>query len=147
MSSFFAGSLHLRVCFRENSATQAERLPRGNQVLCFALSRWYRGKEHAYKYRRYRRCGFGPWVGKIPWRRAWQSTPVFLPGESHGQRSWVHTHTSHMEEDVIFTFFFFLIKSYQTLEMHEFWPFYLFYITKILYIILYMYCVCVCVYL
>ena len=28
-----------------------------------------------------------PWVGKIPWRRAWQPTPVFLPGESHGQRS------------------------------------------------------------
>ena len=30
-----------------------------------------------------------PWVGKIPWRRAWQPTPVFLPGESHGQRSLV----------------------------------------------------------
>ena len=29
-----------------------------------------------------------PWVGKIPWRRAWQSTPAFLLGESHGQRSW-----------------------------------------------------------
>jgi len=29
------------------------------------------------------------WVGKIPWRRAWQPTPVFLPGESHGQRSLV----------------------------------------------------------
>ena len=28
-----------------------------------------------------------PWVRKIPWRRAWQPTPVFLPGESHGQRS------------------------------------------------------------
>ena len=28
-----------------------------------------------------------PWVGKIPWRRAWQPTAVFLPGESHGQRS------------------------------------------------------------
>ena len=27
------------------------------------------------------------WVGKIPWRRKWQPTPVFLPGESHGQRS------------------------------------------------------------
>ena len=27
------------------------------------------------------------WIGKIPWRRAWQPTPVFLPGESHGQRS------------------------------------------------------------
>ena len=32
-------------------------------------------------------CGFNPWVEKIPWRRAWQHTPVFLPGESHGQRS------------------------------------------------------------
>ena len=28
-----------------------------------------------------------PWVGKIPWRREWQLTPVFLPGESYGQRS------------------------------------------------------------
>ena len=33
-----------------------------------------------------RRPGFDPWVGKIPWRREWQPTPVFLPGESHGQR-------------------------------------------------------------
>ena len=33
------------------------------------------------------RLGFDPWVGKIPWRRAWQPTPVFLPGESNGQRS------------------------------------------------------------
>ena len=33
------------------------------------------------------RPGFNPWVGKIPWRRAWQPTPVFLPGKSHGQRS------------------------------------------------------------
>ena len=30
--------------------------------------------------------GFYPWVGKMPWRRAWQPTPVFLRGESHGQR-------------------------------------------------------------
>ena len=34
-----------------------------------------------------RRCGFDPWIGKIPWKRKWQLTPVFLPGESHGQRS------------------------------------------------------------
>ena len=33
------------------------------------------------------RDGFNPWVGKIPWSGAWQPTPVFLPGESHGQRS------------------------------------------------------------
>ena len=34
-----------------------------------------------------RRPGFNPWVRKIPWRRAWQTTPVILPGESHEQRS------------------------------------------------------------
>ena len=33
------------------------------------------------------RPGFDPWVGKIPWRREWLPTPVFLPGELHGQRS------------------------------------------------------------
>ena len=36
--------------------------------------------------RRPKRPRFDPWVRKIPWR-AWQPTPVFLPGESHGQRS------------------------------------------------------------
>ena len=34
-----------------------------------------------------RRYRSNPWVGKILWRRVWQPTPVFLPGESHGQRS------------------------------------------------------------
>ena len=33
--------------------------------------------------------GFNPWVGKIPWRRTWQPTPVFLPVEFHRQRSLV----------------------------------------------------------
>ena len=37
--------------------------------------------------RRQEKPGFDPWVGKIPWRRAWQPTPVFLLRESHGQRS------------------------------------------------------------
>ena len=38
--------------------------------------------------------GFNPWVGKIPRRREWQPTPVFLPGESHGHRSlvWATVH-------------------------------------------------------
>ena len=35
----------------------------------------------------HKRHKFSPWVGKILWRRAWQPTPVFLPGESSGQRS------------------------------------------------------------
>ena len=43
------------------------------------------GKELACQCRRHR---FYPWVGKIPWRRAKQLSPVFLPGESHGQRTW-----------------------------------------------------------
>jgi len=34
----------------------------------------------------HKRCGFDPWVGKIPCSRKWQPTPVFLPGKSHGQR-------------------------------------------------------------
>ena len=43
------------------------------------------------------------WIGKIPWRTAWQPTPVLLPGESHGQRSlegysqWGHTESDTTE--------------------------------------------------
>ena len=39
-----------------------------------------------------RRAGFNPWAGKIPWRRKRQPTPVFFPGESHGQRSLAGCH-------------------------------------------------------
>ena len=45
---------------------------------------WLSGKESACQCRRHR---FDPWVRKIPWRRKRQSTPVFLPGKSCGQRS------------------------------------------------------------
>ena len=47
-----------------------------------------RGKEPACQWRRYE-TWVRSWVEKIPWRRAWQSTLVSLPGESHGQRSLV----------------------------------------------------------
>ena len=46
-------------------------------------------------------AGFHPWIGKIPCRREWLPTPVFLPGKSHGQRSlvgyspWGHTRVGH----------------------------------------------------
>ena len=43
------------------------------------------GKEPGCQCRRHKRCRVNPWVGKIPWRRAWPPTPVFLRGESHGQ--------------------------------------------------------------
>ena len=52
----------------------------------WALPRWLSRKESACQCKRH---GFDPWVRKIPWRRKWQPTPVFLPGKSHGQRSLV----------------------------------------------------------
>ena len=44
---------------------------------------WLSGKEATCQCKR---CRFDLWVRKIPWRRKWQPIPVFLPGESHGQR-------------------------------------------------------------
>ena len=41
------------------------------------------GKEPTCQCRRLKRPGFHPWAGKIPWRKKWQPSPVFLPGESH----------------------------------------------------------------
>ena len=60
---------------------------------------WSRsGKESACQYRR---PWFDPWVGKIPWRRAWQPTALFLSGESHGQRSLVgYSLRGHKELDM-----------------------------------------------
>ena len=58
------------------------------------------GKEPVCRCRRCKRRGVSPWVGKIPWRRAWQPTPLFLPGESHGQRSLVgYSPWGHRESD------------------------------------------------
>ena len=49
-----------------------------------------------------RRLRFNPWVRKIPWRREWQPTPVFLPGESHGLWNPVgYSPWGHRELDVI----------------------------------------------
>ena len=51
------------------------------------LPRWQSCKESCCQCRSHRRLGFDPWIGKIPWRRKWQPSPVFLPEESHGQKS------------------------------------------------------------
>ena len=51
------------------------------------LPRWLSGKESTCQCKWCRRRGLDAWVRKIPWRRKWQPTPVFLPGNSHGQRS------------------------------------------------------------
>ena len=70
----------------------AKLLPWGSQISVFAyflegFPGDTSGKVPACQCRRCKRCGFNPWVGKIPWRRAQQPTPIFLPGESHGQRT------------------------------------------------------------
>ena len=47
-----------------------------------------------------KRCGLDPWIRKIPWWRVWQPIPVFLPGESYGQRSLVgYSPWGHKELD------------------------------------------------
>ena len=62
------------------------------------------GKEPTCQCRRHKRHGFDPWVGRILWRRAWQPTPVFLPGESHGRRNlagyspWGHKELDTMKQ-------------------------------------------------
>ena len=76
------------------------------------------------------RCGFNPWVGKSPWKRKWQPTPVFLHGESHGQRSLVgyspwgckeldtteHTHTICL---LIFLIYEWLSEYSELLQDHD----------------------------
>ena len=56
-------------------------------IMCFPGG--ISGKEPACSCRRCKRHSFDPWVEKIPWRRKWQPTLVFLSGKSHGQRSLV----------------------------------------------------------
>ena len=76
-----------------------------------------------------------PWVGEIPWRRAWEPIPVFLPGESQGQRTPVgYSPWGHKESDVTtytsfllslcLTSFFFIISTFSLSSYHfllEFW--------------------------
>ena len=72
---------------------------------CFPGDRGFPGDSHDKKstwilWPACGRPGFNPWVGMIPWKSAWQLTPVFLPGKFHGQRReawWVTVHGGHKE--------------------------------------------------
>ena len=67
----------------------------------FLLAQWLKKKKRKKISLQYSRHRLDPWVGKIPWRRKWQPTPVFLPGKSHGQRRlavyspWGHKRVRH----------------------------------------------------
>ena len=68
------------------------------------LPRWLSGKESTCQCRRHE---FDPWIRKIPWRRKWQPTPVFLPGKSHGQRSpvgYCHKSLAQLSDAITTTF-------------------------------------------
>ena len=87
------------------------------------------GKEPACQCRRCKRHRFSPWVGKIPWSRAWQPTPVFLPGESpwteepgglqskgsqrvrHDWSDWACTHPAHSIHKTHLEIFVFPIRA------------------------------------
>ena len=70
-------------------------------MLCYAAPSSATAKEPACRVRRQKRHGFDPRVGKIIWRRAWQPIPVFLPGESHGQRNLMgYSPWGHQELDM-----------------------------------------------
>ena len=85
------------------------------------------GKEPTCQSRRQKRPRFHPWIRKIPWRRAWQPTPVFLPRETHGQRSlagyspWGHKEldttqrlSKHTLKDGFTSMFFYHVSSINT---------------------------------
>ena len=73
---------------------------------------------------------FDPWVGKIPWRRKWQPTPVLLSGESHGGRSLVgYSPWGHKESDSTERLHFNVLSLYvkvswrrERLPTPVFWP-------------------------
>ena len=69
---------------RHDWATEHTHTMRVYHITFFVLLWWLRQSRIGLQCRRPR---FDPWVGKIPWGREWLPTPVFLPGEFHGQRS------------------------------------------------------------
>ena len=62
-------------------------LPVSLETPCLGFPGGTNGKEPTCQCRRRKRFRFSPRVRKIPWRKAWQPNPVFLPGDSHGQRN------------------------------------------------------------
>ena len=90
----------LSISQREHKAQYWIPLSTYSGILAFWLSQrpWFSGKESACQHRR---CRFNPWVRKTPWRRKWEPTPVFLPGEFHGQwgladySPWGHKRIGH----------------------------------------------------
>ena len=88
-------TINLSPCLKDSCSELASSLV--HSVSFTWLPCWLSGKESTCQCRRPK---VDAWVGKIPWRRKWQPTPVFLPGESHGQSSLVgYSSWCHKESD------------------------------------------------
>ena len=73
----------LRSCLEGCRLRTTKNTGRSGSSGSYGLPCWLRWQRICLQCRKSR---FYPWVRKIPWRRRWQPTPIFLPGESHGQR-------------------------------------------------------------
>ena len=85
------------------------------------LPKWYNSKESTCQCRR---RSFNPWVGKIPWRRKWKPTPVFLTGKSHGGKNLLgYSPWGRKELDMTERLSFFFLKHSLTTWPPKLFPF------------------------
>ena len=84
---FLVASLERRIIFLLDKVTGSYSVTGPKVTYNYTFNSGTSGKESACQCRRHKRQPLSPWVGKIPWRRKWQPTPVFLPRKIHGLRS------------------------------------------------------------
>ena len=89
MISEYKNTLKIDIVTMKNSKEVTQKIKNRTTILPKGFPGGINGKKKksACQCRRYKRHRLEPFIGKIPRRRAWQPTLVFLPGESHGQRS------------------------------------------------------------
>ena len=86
------------ICYMPSTAPQVVITKNGSRRFQMGLPRWLSGKE---SFCQCRKRGFDPWLGKLPWRRKWQPTPVFLLGKPHEQSSLAgYSQWGHKESDM-----------------------------------------------
>ena len=105
MSSFsVASASHFAIHFRPVNPVHSHRTPY-MRCYCLEFRRLLCGSDSKESASNAEDLDFDPWIGKISWRKEWQPTPVFLPGELHGQRSlvgyslWGHKRVRHNWND------------------------------------------------
>ena len=105
------------------SWTRLRQLSMHTHVYIYMVPGWLTGKEPTCQCKTRNGCEFNPCVRKIPWRMKWQPTPLFLPGEAHGQRSLVsyslwgckrvgHDLANKCQQQYIYTYIYIYIKFY-----------------------------------